>query len=245
MTKRDLKAVLLAGGYGTRLKPLTDSIPKCLVIINERPLIDFWIEKLNAAGVKEALINTHYLPIPVRNYIRSVNLQGKINLVESYEEILLGSAGTVSNNADFADDCDQVLLIYTDNLSDIDLNDLLDFHLSHDEPITMLLFHAENPATCGIATLDESDLVEQFIEKPENPESDLANGGIYIIDSNTYREIAQLNAFDFGFDVLPHYVGKMKGFILNGYHRDIGTLESLDQAHQDISDGVFKNTLSI
>jgi len=236
-----VKALLLAGGYGTRLQPLTDTIPKCLLELDGQRLIDYWILNLVDAGVKQALVNTHHLYEVVREYIQTINAQNKIQLIESYEPELLGSAGTVSNNASFADDCDLVLLIYADNLSNIDLRKLLDFHRSHSEPVTMLLFHAENPKACGIATLDQNSLIRKFAEKPAIPDSDLANAGVYVVDSSVYRDIADMNAFDFGFDVLPHYVGKMKGYVFNGYHRDIGTIESLERARLDIQNGVFQN----
>ena len=105
----------------------------------------------------------------------------------------------------------------------------------------MLLFHAEYPRVCGIATLDQKGLIRKFVEKPAIPDSDLANAGVYVVDSNVYRDIADMNAFDFGFDVLPHYIGKMKGYVFNGYHRDIGTIESLERARLDIQNGVFQN----
>ena len=238
---RTVKALLLAGGYGTRLQPLTDTIPKCLLELDGKRLIDYWVLKLIDAGVKQAIVNTHHLREVVRKYIETVNSQNKIDLIESYEPELLGSAGTVSNNASFADNCEMVLLIYADNLSSIDLGKLIDFHRSHSEPVTMLLFHAENPKACGIATLDKNGLIINFVEKPAIPDSDLANAGVYVVDSDVYRDIADMNAFDFGFDVLPHYVGKMKGYVFNGYHRDIGTIASLERARQDIQSGLYQS----
>jgi len=234
------KALLLAGGLGTRLRPLTETTPKCLVKIDEQPLLGFWIDNLLQAGISEATINTHHLPEPVRDYIQHVKAQYGFVMHESYEPELLGSAGTVSANINLADDVDCVVLIYADNLSDVSLAKLIQFHASHTDPITMLLFHAENPSACGIATLDEQQRIIDFVEKPQNPSSDLANAGIYVIDAETYREIANLQRFDFGHDVLPDYAGKMRGFDHNGYHRDIGTLDSLEQARSDLAEGRFK-----
>src|SRR4051794_11044702 len=129
---RGTRALLLAGGLGTRLRPLTDTIPKCLVPIAGRPLLDVWIDRLAEAGIREARLNTHALAEQVRTYISGVNSGGRLRLVESYEPELLGSAGTVSANADLADDADQVVIVYADNLSDIDLRPLLAFHRAHD-----------------------------------------------------------------------------------------------------------------
>ena len=144
----------MAGGLGTRLRPLTDVVPKCLVPIAGRPLLDFWIDRLAEAGIRTARINTHALAEQVRSYISQINSEGQIRLTEAYEPILLGSAGTVTANADLADDADLIVIIYADNLSDMSLSSLLAFHRSHDDPFTMVLFRTPHPPACGIAELD-------------------------------------------------------------------------------------------
>jgi D,D-heptose 1,7-bisphosphate phosphatase len=230
---RRVKALLLAGGLGTRLRPLTDTVPKCLVPIDERPLLDLWVESLAEAGIAEARINTHALPELVRDHLERVNAGGRIRLVESYEPTLLGSAGTVTANADLADEADEIVIIYADNFSDIDLRPLIAFHRRHGDPMTMLLFHAPNPRACGIAALDEEGRIISFVEKPQQPTSDLANAGLYVVSADTYREIAAMGAFDLGFEVLPRFVGRMSGWIWGGYYLDIGTHEALDRARRE------------
>jgi NDP-sugar pyrophosphorylase family protein len=228
------RALLLAGGLGTRLRPLTDTVPKCLIDVGGRPLLDYWIDALERAGVHDALINTHHLPDPVRAYIAQINATRPLTLHEAFEPELQGSAGTVYANRGFADDADEVVVIYADNLSDLDLGALLAFHRSHDDPMTMALFHTPYPEKCGIATLDGDGRVTDFIEKPDAPASDLANAGLYVLSGEAWCEIADMDAFDFGFDVIPKFVGRMRGFEHQGYHRDIGTPESLAQAQHDI-----------
>ena len=137
-------------------------------------------------------------------------------------------------NADLADLADQIVIIYADNLSDIDLRPLLDFHRSHKDPFTMVLFRAPNPRACGIAELDAVGRIVSFIEKPDQPATDLANAGLYVIDASAYREIAALRAFDLGFDVLPRFVGRMRGWVWGGYHLDIGySLRRSSKPEQD------------
>jgi mannose-1-phosphate guanylyltransferase len=228
-----VKAVLLAAGLGTRLRPLTDAIPKCLVPIGGRPLLDYWIDRLVAAGVRDARINTHALAHQVRAYLDHVNRARPLRVTEAHEPELLGSAGTIAALASFADDAEAVFMIYADNLSDVDLGQMLAFHRAHDDPVTMLLFRAADPRACGIAELDEDGRVVAFVEKPRHPQSDLANAGIYIVDAAAYREIAAWNAFDLGFDVLPRFVGRMRGWLWSGYHQDIGTLAALARARRD------------
>ena len=229
------KALILAGGLGTRLRPLTDAIPKCLMPIGGRPLLDYWVECLAEAGIAEARINTHAHAGRVREHLRSVNSAGRLHLAESYEPELLGSAGTVAVNADLADFADDVVIIYADNLSDVDLRPLLAFHRQHGDPLTMVLFRAPNPHACGIAELDHEGRIVSFIEKPERPTSDLANAGLYVVNAAAYREIVAMETFDLGFDVLPKFVGRMRGWVWGGYHLDVGTHESLERARREVA----------
>ncbi len=229
-----VKALLLAGGLGTRLRPLTDVMPKCLVPIAGRPLLDYWIDCMMEAGIRQATINTHALADQVRTYALQVNARTPFDLVESHEPVLLGSAGTVTANTNLADNSDNIIIIYADNISDIDLRPLLAFHRAHSDPFTMVLFHAPNPQACGIAQLDPQGRVISFVEKPEQPVSDLANAGVYVVDAEAYRQIAELGAFDLGFDVLPQFVGRMRGWVWGGYHRDIGNHESLELARRQV-----------
>jgi D,D-heptose 1,7-bisphosphate phosphatase len=227
------RAMILAGGLGTRLRPLTDTIPKCLVPIAGRALLDYWIDHLCAASIREARINTHAHPDQVRAYIEGINAEGRLHLTESFEHALLGSAGTIAANADLADGADEVVIVYADNFSDVDLSRLLEFHRTHDDPFTMLLFRAPDPRACGIAELDGEGRVVSFVEKPRAPQSDLANAGCYVVSADAYREIAALKAFDLGFEVLPRFVGRMRGWVWDGYHLDIGSPEALEKARRD------------
>jgi D,D-heptose 1,7-bisphosphate phosphatase len=228
-----VKALLLAGGLGTRLYPLTATVPKCLVPIAGRLLLDVWVDCLAEAGISEARINTHALAETVRTYIEQVHAQGRIHLFESHEPTLLGSAGTITANADLADDADQVVIVYADNFSDIDLRPLIAFHCRHGDPLTMVLFRAPDPRACGIADLDGEGRIVSFVEKPERPIGDLANAGLYVVDAAAYREIASMGAFDLGFEVLPRFVGRMRGWVWGGYYLDIGTHEALERAQHE------------
>jgi mannose-1-phosphate guanylyltransferase len=227
------KALLLAGGLGTRLRPLTETTPKCLIPVAGKPMLDYWLDALEAAGVEDALLNTHHLRDAVKTWLDTANARRRVRITESYEPELLGSAGTVTANRSWADDAESVLVIYADNLSTIDLAAFTAFHRVHPDPMSMALFHAPNPRACGIAALNDEARVTSFVEKPDNPASDLANAGLYVLDASAWREIADMGAFDFGFDVLPRFVGRMRGYVHEGYHRDIGTPEALAAAEAD------------
>jgi histidinol-phosphate phosphatase family protein len=229
------KALILAGGLGTRLRPLTDLVPKCLLPIGGRTLLDYWVRCLVEAGISEARINTHAHAGRVREHIRSVSSAGWLRLAESYEPELLGSAGTVAANADLAEGADEIAIIDAGNLSDIDLRPLLAFHRQHGDPLTMVLFQTPNPRACGIAELDGEERVVSFVEKPERPTGNLANAGLYVVDAAAYREIAAMKAFDLGFDVLPKFVGRMRGWVWGGYYLNIGTHEALERARREVT----------
>jgi mannose-1-phosphate guanylyltransferase len=231
-----VKALVLAGGLGTRLRPLTERVPKCLVPIGGRPLLDYWVDSLAAAGIREGRINTHSLAESVRGYLSELSGSGPLDLRESYEPVLLGSAGTVAANVDLADGADHIVIVYADGLSDLDLRPLIGFHERHGDPLTMMLYRSPNPRACGIAELDGEGRIVEFVEKPERPKSDLANGGIYVLRADAYREIAGMGAFDLGFDVLPRFVGRMRGWCWGGYHLDIGTHAALEKARVDVAE---------
>ncbi|MFT7136172.1 MAG: NDP-sugar pyrophosphorylase family protein [Akkermansiaceae bacterium] len=228
-----VKALLLAGGLGTRLRPLTENTPKCLIPVAGKTMLDYWLDALDAADIGHALLNTHHLRDQVKDWIDAANANRDLTVIEAYEPELLGSAGSVTANRTWVEDGDEIVVIYADNLSNIDLGAFVSFHRSHSDPMTMALFKTPYPEKCGIATLDSDHRVTDFVEKPEYPESDLANAGLYVLDAAAWREIADMGAFDFGFDVLPAFVGRMRGYTHQGYHRDIGTHESLAQAEAD------------
>jgi mannose-1-phosphate guanylyltransferase len=231
-----IKVLLLAAGTGTRLRPLTESVPKCLIPVAGRPLLEYWLDRFEQAGLKQILINTHHLAGQVESYVQAVNRRQRAEIHTAFESGLLGSAGTVAANRAWADDADHVLIVYSDNLSNVDLGEMISRHRQMQAPFTMMLFRSPRPETCGIARLDDHGRIVEFQEKPPHPKSDLANGGVYVVTSDVYREIADMRVFDLGYDVLPRFVGRMYGWHWHGYHRDIGSLDSLEQAERDARD---------
>lgn len=230
-----MKAFLLAAGFGTRLKPLTDTMPKCLVPVAGKPLLYWWFQLLEHHGVTEVLINTHYLFGQVRRYIDDYNKIGKLHVHEFYEPVLLGSGGTVAANKNFVIDEESFLICYADNLTDVNISDIIQFHNSHDGILTMALFHANNPKQCGIAQVDEIRKIVEFIEKPQNPASNLANAGIYVARKEIFDFFPNREFIDFGNDILPQLVGRMYGWEIQDYLIDIGTFENYEKAKSDWS----------
>ncbi len=225
-----MKAFLLVAGLGTRLRPLTNNIPKCLMDICGKPLLEWWLEKLESLGVESVLINTYHLAEKIEDFV--ADYDGEIDIKLFYEEELLGSAGTVRENRDFVGE-DDFLIIYGDNLTDVDIRPMIEFHRRKKSPLTMGVMRMPRPETRGIAVLDKDGLIVEFVEKSPNPPGDLANAGIKVaspklFDYLTGRKIP----FDFGFDVFPKMTGVMYGYELSGYLQDIGTPSDLESARR-------------
>ena len=167
-SQNDAKALLLAGGLGTRLRPLTDTIPKCLVPIAGRPLLDYWVDRLAEAGSPRGA-GQHPRPRrpgPGLHRRRSTPRAGSPGRVVRARRSWARPARSPPTPT-WPTSADEVIIVYADNFSDVDLRPLLAFHRAHGDPFTMLLFRAPDPRACGIAELDADGRVVSFVEKPE------------------------------------------------------------------------------
>lgn len=239
-----MKAFLLAAGYGTRLRPVTDTVPKCMVLIRGKPLLGWWFDLLRQHGVNEVLVNTHYLPEQVREYIELYNEQQReLKIYEKYEPELYGNGGTVRENRSFVVDEDCFYICYADNLTDINLTEMLRFHNSHNGIMTMGLFHTDIPQQCGIVDMDHENRIISFEEKPLHPKSNLANAGIYIANQELFCHLKAKQFLDFGKDVIPELVGQMYGWKIKDYLLDIGTMKHYKQAQEEWKYDHYTNSL--
>jgi len=229
------RALLLAAGLGTRLRPITDTIQKCLVPINGKPLIEYWLDTLSKAGVEEFLINTHYFPQQMKEYAENSKYKNHIVLV--HEDELLLTGGTILANKSFFQN-EPFLVVHADNLCLCDFTLFIEKHKNRPQhcDITMMTFETDTPKSCGIVDLDDNDVVVNFYEKVANPPSNLANGAVYIFEPSVieYIESYHKKMVDLSTEVLPHYLNKIYTFQNSVYHRDIGTIESYAMAQIEI-----------
>ena len=230
-----MKAFLLAAGKGTRLRPLTFQTPKCLVPICGKPLLEYWFDLFELYGIDEILINTSHLAETVEEYIKDHSRGLRIKVV--YEEVLLGSGGTIKKNHDFVEGEESFFVFYADNLTDINLRNMIEFHKENQKEFTLALFRVPNPRECGIIEMDDDSSIISFIEKPENPVSDLAFAGIMLSGPGLMDLFPDKDVFDLGHDVLPQVVGNASGYVMDDYLLDIGTPEKLTQAENDMKNG--------
>jgi mannose-1-phosphate guanylyltransferase len=227
-----VRALLLAAGLGTRLRPLTDTMPKCLVPIKGQPLLGIWLERLTQASIGPFLINTHHLAEQVETFVEASVYRNQTRLVREFE--LQGTAGTLIANLDFFQGKDG-LLIHADNYC---LADFKAFQQAHSNRppeclMTMMTFRTTDPSSCGITELDERGVVIGFHEKVAKPQGNLANGAVYILSAELLARMStDLNAVtDFSTEVLNRFVGQIYSYETSTLFLDVGTPESYAKAN--------------
>ena len=237
-----MKAFLLAAGKGTRLRPYTDRIPKRLIPIHGKPLLKIWLELLAFYRVSAVFINTHHHAAQVDRFVEGIEQDFPLAITTGYEKELLGSAGTIVQNRWFVHGCDDFIIAYADNLTRVNLAKMIRAHQGYKQNgavLTVGLFPTSAPRACGIAVLNRENRIINFIEKPTNPASRLANAGIYIASRDffnyTFRHASPPDngVLDLGYHILPALVGRMYGYVIPEYLRDIGTLSSYRRALEE------------
>ena len=227
-----MKALLLAAGLGTRLRPLTDTIPKCLVPIKGQALLGVWLDRLSQAGIGPFLINTYYLSECVQAFVAASPYRDQVTL--AHENELRGTAGTLIANLDFFEGQDG-LLIHADNYCLADFDGFLQAHKRRPQYclMTMMTFRSETPASCGIVELDSRGVVVGFHEKVANPPGNLANGAVYLLSAELFQTLATdfRAVVDFSTDVLQQLVGRIYTYETKEFFMDIGTPKAYELAN--------------
>jgi mannose-1-phosphate guanylyltransferase len=228
-----MKAMVLAAGLGTRLRPLTEDKPKCLVPLAGRPLIGWTLEWLRRAGVTECVINLHYLPEKVQQFVGDGSGYG-LRVTYSYEPELLGTAGAVNKVASFFDT--PFYVIYSDNFSQWDIRKLK-FEYERNNSIGTVAVHwREDVTQSGMVEFDQNNRILRLVEKPkpEGVTSHYVNAGFYYLNPRVFNYIPEGKPCDFAFNVFPEmlrareemYAVKMEDPIIG-----IDTIESYNQAN--------------
>ncbi|HEY0932609.1 MAG TPA: nucleotidyltransferase family protein [Trebonia sp.] len=226
-----MKAFLLAAGIGSRLRPLTNVTPKCMLPVGGRPLLGIWLDAFAAAGVDEVLVNLHHRPEVVQAYLAARTGPPAVRTFSEPE--LLGSAGTLAANRQWVGDDDFFLACNADNLTDFRLETLIGAQRASGADATLGVFHSDDPSAGGVVETDADGIVTAFTEKPQQPVSDLVNAGIYAFRPGVLDEIKGEPPMDIGYDLLPRLVGRARVVPVEGYFRDIGTPEAYRRAQED------------
>jgi mannose-1-phosphate guanylyltransferase/phosphomannomutase len=234
-----MKAVIMAGGEGTRLRPLTSNCPKPMLPLANRPMMEHIITLLKKHGIDEIVVTVAFLANQIRTYFGDGSEFG-VRMVYATEDQPLGTAGSVRNAMEELDE--RFLVISGDVLTDLDLGQIIEFHDKRDALATIGLVAVENPLEFGIVITKEDGSIERFLEKPTWGQvfSDTINTGIFVLEPEVFDFIPEGRPVDFSSEVFPALLEAGKpvyGAIAEGYWEDVGTLESYVSAHKDVMDG--------
>lgn len=237
-----MKAVIMAGGEGTRLRPLTSNIPKPMLPLVNRPMMEHIIELLKRHGITDIIVTVAFMPYAIRNHFGD-GAEFGVNIVYASEETPLGTAGSVRNAMEELDET--FLVISGDVLTDIDLDAVMTAHSDRGALATIGLVRVENPLEYGIVISNDDGSIERFLEKPTWGQvfSDTINSGIYVLEPRIFDWIEPDEPVDFSSDVFPQLLADGEGVygkVLDGYWEDVGTLDAYLRAHKDILDAKVK-----
>ncbi len=231
-----VKALVLAAGEGTRLRPLTLTSPKPMLPVAGTPLLVYLFRWLRGQGITEVAINLHHLPEVITDYVGDGSSFGVV-VTYSREDPILGSAGAAKKLESYFDST--FLVVYGDMLLDVDLAPLVELHRRSGAELTAGLMYTEDPASKGIAHLDPTGRVVRFVEKPKpgEIEGNLAAAGVYLVEPSVLKRVPSESYYDFGHHLVPLLLAEgsvVFGRLLEGYLLDIGTPESYRQAQEDV-----------
>src|SRR5947208_4510933 len=233
--EKAMKAVMMAGGEGNRLRPLTSNQPKPMVPVVGKPCMEHILELLREHGLNEVIVTVAFLPQAIRSYFGQGETLG-MEIGYSVEESPLGTAGSVRLAARQLDET--FLVISGDALCDVDLGELIAFHKDRGAAVTIGLKSVDNPLEFGIVVTDEEGRIERFLEKPSWGQvfSDTINTGIYVMEPEVLKHVPADRPFDFSKELFPYLLemGRpLYGHVMDGYWQDIGNLDQFRQANFD------------
>ncbi|MFL0196724.1 sugar phosphate nucleotidyltransferase [Clostridium sp. WILCCON 0269] len=241
-----MKAIIMAGGEGTRLRPLTCNIPKPMMPVIGKPIMEYILELLRATGIKDIGATLQYLPDEIINYFGDGKEFG-VNISYFIEETPLGTAGSVKNAEAFLNDT--FIVISGDALTDIDLSEAIAYHKKKGAVATLVLKEEPVPLEYGVVITDDNGKVTGFLEKPGWGEvfSDKVNTGIYILEPEIFKYYNKNEKFDFSNDLFPILLREkapMFGYVTNAYWCDIGNIDQYMRCNFDILKGLANVTIN-
>lgn len=235
-----MKAMILAAGVGSRLDPLTRNLPKPMVPIVNKPVMEHIVELLAKHGFKEIMVNLHYLGDQIQEYFGTGQKWG-VKIHYSPEDQLWGDAGSVKRCESFFDE-DTFVVVGGDDLADIDIKRLVRFHEEKKALATIALSLVDDPSEYGIALLNDRGRITRFLEKPKGEVifSNSANTGVYIFDKHIFELIPKGVPYGFGnnlFPLLLQQKSRFYGYLTRSYWKDVGNLRQYQEAHRDALSG--------
>lgn len=242
-----MKAIILAGGFGTRLRPFTLKYPKPMIPLADKPVLAHVLELLKHHLFSEVVIAVHYLGEQIQDHFGN-GLNLGLALRYAVEEKPLGTAGSIKNVQPYLEE-GTFLVISGDIVTDIDLSKAIHFHRQKEALATVVLKHVANPQEYGVVVTDESGRIRQYLEKPDRQPtiSNVVNTGIYILEPQVFDYMEPDKTYDFSCDIFPSMIAQnaaLFGYLASGYWRDIGTVQSHRQAEADVLAGKVSHIIS-
>jgi mannose-1-phosphate guanylyltransferase len=235
-----MQAVILVGGLGTRLRPITYDVPKALVPLRNRPFMGYMLDFLRSGGLDGAVLSLGYLPTPIQEYLAECDLNG-FSVDYAVEHNALGTAGGIKNAARYIRGDGPIVAVNGDVLSGLDLKYLIEKHESSDALATITLTSVEDPTAYGLVDVDHDMVVRRFIEKPAADEvtTSLVNAGIYVLEPEVLELIPPGREVSIEREIFPELqaMGRLCAYISSSYWRDIGTPRSYLAASHDVLSG--------
>jgi mannose-1-phosphate guanylyltransferase len=235
-----MQAVILVGGQGTRLRPITYDVPKALVPLRNRPFMGYMLDFLRSGGLDGAVLSMGYLPTPIQEYLAGCDLDG-FSVDYAVEDNALGTAGGIKNAARYVRDGGTVVAVNGDVLSGLDLRRLIEQHASSGALATITLTSVEDPTDYGLVEVDHDMVVHRFIEKPAADEvtTNLVNAGIYVLEPEVIKMIPPGQEVSIEREIFPELqaMGGLRAYVSSSYWRDIGTPRSYLAASHDVLTG--------
>lgn len=236
-----MKAVIIAGGLGTRLRPLTNNTPKPIVPVVNRPFIVHQVEHLAKHGIDEIILNLHYLPHEIKKIMEEEAKEWGIKINYSLEKTPLGTAGAVKNAEQYFND-EPLVVFNGDVLTDINISKVLNYHRQKKATVTLTLTEVEDPTSFGLILMDKDNRVTQFLEKPSWSEvtAKTINAGIYVLDPKIFKNVPKGEPYSFERQLYPSLLkagAPIYGYVSHAYWIDIGNPQKYQEVHQAILRG--------
>lgn len=237
-----MKAFIMAAGAGTRLRPLTYSVPKPMVPVVNKPALEHTVENLKRHGVYEVVMNLHHYPDTIKKHFGDGSAYG-MRISYSFEKKLMGTAGGVKRTEKYFDST--FMVMSGDGLTDIDLTKALDYHRKKKALATMVLKAVDTKFDYGVTMTDRSGLIKKFVEKPKWSDvyANTVNTGIYIFEPEIFKYIPGNTFYDFGMQVWPDLLKRKKrifGYVMSEYWTDVGNLAEYKRGVRDALEGKLK-----
>jgi UDPglucose 6-dehydrogenase len=238
--EKSMKAMIMAAGIGSRLRPLTATIPKPMIPIVNKPVMEYCVKLLSNHGITDIIVNTHYLPESIQDHFLDGQAFG-VNMQYSKEKKLLGTAGGVKNNKWFLNET--FCIVSGDILTNINFSEMYRFHKEKNALVTLALRPVKDVTQYGVAVIDGDNKITAFQEKPNKAEalSNLVNTGVYIFEPEIFNYIPD-GFYDFGKNLFPKLVKleeRIYGFEISDYWCDVGNIQVYKQANRDVLSGKY------